>query len=93
MPLIRASVTPATWQVYGKSHADGSPLTKYQFQAMFKQCLAKAGENPKEYGTHSFRIGAATEAARAGVTEAEVQRMGRWKSACFARYIRPDLLK
>ncbi|XP_073413114.1 uncharacterized protein [Dendrobates tinctorius] len=74
------------------SHTDGSPLTKYQFHTIFKKCLQAVGVDPKEYGTHSFRIGAATEAARAGAAEAEVQRLGRWKSACFARYIRPDLL-
>ncbi|XP_077152553.1 uncharacterized protein LOC143816266 isoform X1 [Ranitomeya variabilis] len=75
------------------SHADGSPLTKYQFHTIFNRCLEAVSADPSEYGTHSFRIGAATEAAKAGIPEAEVQRLGRWKSACFARYIRPDLLK
>ncbi|XP_044136651.1 uncharacterized protein LOC122928152 [Bufo gargarizans] len=74
------------------AHADGSPLTKFQFVSVFKSCLALCGADPKEFGTHSFRIGAATEAARAGLPESEIMRIGRWKSACFARYIRPDLL-
>ncbi|XP_040271178.1 uncharacterized protein LOC120986584 isoform X1 [Bufo bufo] len=74
------------------AHADGSPLTKFQFTSVFKSCLELSGMNPREFGTHSFRIGAATEAAKAGLPESEVMRIGRWKSACFARYIRPDLL-
>lgn len=73
-------------------HEDGSPLTKYQFTALFKRSLEVAGVSSKEYGTHSFRIGAATEAARAGLQESEVMRIGRWRSSCYARYIRPELL-
>lgn len=44
---------------------------------------------PKGYLTpHSFRIGAATAAAAAGVSEERIMRMGRWSSAAFRRYIR-----
>ncbi|XP_069599344.1 uncharacterized protein [Ranitomeya imitator] len=74
------------------AHADGSPLTKFQFQSVYLKGLQASGVLPGEYGTHSFRIGVATEAAKAGLPEAEVQRIGRWRSACYARYIRPDLL-
>lgn len=73
-------------------HENGFPLTRYQFQSILKKCLAQVGVSPNDYGTHSFRIGAATEAARAGLTNAEVQRIGRWKSSCFAGYVRPELL-
>ncbi|XP_055340932.1 uncharacterized protein LOC129589976 [Paramacrobiotus metropolitanus] len=40
------------------------------------------------YGTHSFRIGAASTAASHGASEATIQRIGRWKSSCYARYVR-----
>lgn len=73
-------------------HVNGAPVTRFQFQSVFKRCLSALGVCPERYGTHSFRIGAATEAARAGMSNSEVQRIGRWKSACFAGYIRPDLL-
>lgn len=73
-------------------HSDGSPVTRFQFQSVFKRCLMAVGVSPGDFGTHSFRIGAATEAARAGMSNAEVQRIGRWRSACFAGYIRPELL-
>ncbi|KAM4031882.1 LOW QUALITY PROTEIN: uncharacterized protein ACNLHF_019259 [Anomaloglossus baeobatrachus] len=74
------------------SHEDGSPLTKFQFLALFRKCLRSFGLKPTDFGTHSFRIGAATEAARAGLSNSEIQRIGRWRSSCFARYVRPDLL-
>lgn len=73
-------------------HEDGSPVSRFQLQSVLKRCLAHAGVNPVEYGTHSFRIGAATEASRAGLSNSEVQRIGRWRSACFAGYVRPELL-
>ena len=40
--------------------------------------------------SHSFRIGGASEADRAGVTAKTIQAMGRWKSDCFLSYIRLD---
>lgn len=74
-------------------HEDSSPLSRYQFSSVFKRCLSHIGVSPAEYGTHSFRIGAATEAARAGLDNTEVQRIGRWRSSCFASYVRPELLE
>ncbi|XP_069838462.1 uncharacterized protein [Dendropsophus ebraccatus] len=73
-------------------HVDSTPVTQFQFLSVFRRCLSAVGAPPDQFATHSFRIGAATEAARAGLSEAEVQRIGRWRSACFAGYIRPDLL-
>lgn len=73
-------------------HADGCPVTRFQFQSVFKRCLTALGVRSVRSGTHSFRIGAATEAARAGLSKAEVQRIGRCRSSCFAGYIRPELL-
>lgn len=73
-------------------HQDGFPLTRFQFASVFKKCLMAVGENPAEYGTHSFRIGAATEAVRAGLPEGEVMRIGRWQSRSYVGYVRPELL-
>lgn len=73
-------------------HADGSPLTKFQFQSVFKRLLVSLGCNSSEFGTHSFRIGAATEAARLGLSDDVVKRIGRWRSSRFGGYIRPALL-
>ncbi|XP_073511592.1 basic phospholipase A2 sphenotoxin subunit B-like isoform X2 [Phyllobates terribilis] len=60
--------------------------TGYQkYSYTYSHGTITCGNHPKDYGTHSFRIGAATEAARAGLSETEVQRIGRWRSTCLAR--------
>ncbi|XP_040216804.1 uncharacterized protein LOC120946105 [Rana temporaria] len=48
-------------------HENGSPMSRYQFVAVFRKCLGALGLVAKEFSAHSFRIGAATEAARNGL--------------------------
>ncbi|XP_066439217.1 treacle protein-like isoform X1 [Eleutherodactylus coqui] len=73
-------------------HAQGTPLTRFQFSAVFRSSLRAAGLNASEFGTHSFRIGAATMADAHGMKEEDVKRLGRWKSQAYKSYIRPDLV-
>ena len=40
------------------------------------------------YSGHSFRIAAATAAAKLGVIDSMVKVLGRWKSSAFSLYIR-----
>ncbi|XP_075034603.1 uncharacterized protein LOC142096118 [Mixophyes fleayi] len=72
-------------------HEDLSPLTKFQFHAVMCNTLNALGLNSSEFGTHSFRIGAATAAAASGASVTSIQRLGRWKSGCYKSYIRPDV--
>ncbi|KAM3936568.1 uncharacterized protein RB166_008366 [Leptodactylus fuscus] len=72
-------------------HESGFPVTSFQFRSVFNKSLSFLGADPSEYGTHSFRIGAATEASRAGLSVESVQRIGRWRSSCYAGYVRPEL--
>lgn len=74
------------------AHSNGSPVTRFQFTSIFKKCLLVLGLSPAEFGTHSFRIGAATVAEASGLPDDMVKKLGRWKSDCFRRYIRPNLL-
>ncbi len=69
-------------------HIDGQPLTRYQFQAVLRKALQQCGIKADSFGTHSFRIGAATTAALNGVPAEEIKKMGRWRSNAFQSYIR-----
>ncbi|XP_070586874.1 uncharacterized protein [Erythrolamprus reginae] len=70
-------------------HASGDPLTRYQFWAVTTKALARMGLDPKLYGTHSFRIGAASFAAEVGFSPPDIRAVGRWRSTAFRAYIRP----
>ncbi|XP_062836493.1 uncharacterized protein LOC134298886 isoform X1 [Anolis carolinensis] len=74
-------------------HKNGTPLSRYQFMAIFRSALTGLGLPAAEYGGHSFRIGAATTAAVGGVPVDIIKTMGRWKSAAYTSYIRPGLLQ
>ncbi|XP_044160756.1 uncharacterized protein LOC122945678 [Bufo gargarizans] len=73
-------------------HVDGSALSRYQFVAVFRKCLVAAGYPAWEFASHSFRIGAAMEAARWGLGEEAIKRIGRWESRCYRSYVRPHML-
>ena len=69
-------------------HADGAPLLKNQFVGGVRRALAAANLDPSKYSGHSFRIGAATSAAAAGVPDHLIKTLGRWESAAYLLYIR-----
>lgn len=73
-------------------HEDGSSLSRFQFVAIFKRCLLTVGMPASQYNTHSFRVGAATEASRWGLSPEIVKRIGRWESDRFKIYVRPHML-
>ena len=66
----------------------GSPLTKTRFVARVRSALLEVGIPYQNYSGHSFRIGAATAAAQAGLQDSTIQALGRWSSAAFLTYIR-----
>uniref|UniRef100_A0ABM5GF58 Uncharacterized protein isoform X1 n=1 Tax=Pogona vitticeps TaxID=103695 RepID=A0ABM5GF58_9SAUR len=70
-------------------HRDSSPLTKYQFWKLTEEALRKEGAQGQRFGTHSFRIGAASTAAVLGYQPMDIKRIGRWASKSYRRYIRP----
>ena len=73
------------------TYLNGLPLTREKVTAELRTLLPACGvTHPLEYASHSFRIGAATSAAIAGVPEHRIRHMGRWKSDSVLRYIRVD---
>ncbi|OCT58760.1 hypothetical protein XELAEV_18001723mg [Xenopus laevis] len=73
-------------------HADGSSLTKYHFTKVLHDCIVRVGLSPNDYKTHSFRIGAATQASILGFSDMSIQKLGRWSSKRFFSYVRPALV-
>lgn len=66
---------------------NGTPLTRDRFVQEVRGALRVAGVNESAYSGHSFRIGAATAAARAGVPAFIIKLLGRWESEAFQLYV------
>ncbi len=69
---------------------DGSTLSRPRLCHELHRALQSAGLDTSGYSGHRFRIGAATSAARMGLSDSLIQTLGRWKSAAFLSYIRTD---
>ncbi|XP_041461741.1 uncharacterized protein LOC121413047 [Lytechinus variegatus] len=67
---------------------DSSPLTRHKFGQVLKRAITFCGLPVAHFSSHSFRIGAATSAAMAGVPDVCIQNMGRWASNTHRLYIR-----
>jgi hypothetical protein len=50
--------------------------------------MVAIGENPTQFGTHSYRIGGATALFAAGADETVIRTMGRWSSDIYQLYVR-----
>lgn len=64
------------------------PLTKTRFVAKVREALQAVGLPCDKFAGHSFRIGAATTAAKVGVEDSVIRMLGRWNSAAFLSYVR-----
>ena len=67
---------------------DGSPLCRDHLIKEVRSILAAKGLNPAHYSGHSFRIGAATSAAAAGIPDHAIKMLGRWSSSAYTLYLR-----
>lgn len=70
---------------------DGTPLTKATFVEIVRKAVGELGLPEEQFAGHSFRIGAATAAAQAGLEDSTIMTLGRWSSAAFLRYIRTPM--
>ena len=69
--------------------AKGVPLSRAVFTSTVRLLLEKAAvPNIELYSGHSFRIGAATTAAMAGIPDSLIRSAGRWQSDVCLRYMR-----
>ena len=66
----------------------GDPLTRSTLVTYVQAALKIAGISPEAYTGHSFRIGAATTAAKCGIEDSLIQTLGRWKSTAYLAYIK-----
>ncbi len=71
---------------------DGRFLTRDGFVTSLRAVLKEAGYAATDYAGHSFRIGAATTAARCGIQDSLIKTLGR---CAYTQYIRtaPEVLR
>ena len=68
--------------------ADHVSLILHRLTTSLLSILQTIWLDVRKYSTHSFRIGAATSAKDAGISDTHIQILGRWKSNAFKQYIR-----
>ena len=90
--LIRAlfSLYPAPPSAPLFTTINNLPLSYSYLTNKLHSLLSMIGIHPAPFTLHSLRAGAATTAAAAGCTEDQIQKLGRWSSTCYRRYIRPS---
>lgn len=64
------------------------PVTRANFNTQLRHALQFCQLPTDRYKSHSFRIGAATEASRQGLSDSQIRQLGRWQSDAFTSYIR-----
>ena len=64
-----------------------SPLSHTHVTDVLRQLLQQAGYDSHLYSSHSFRIGAVTTSAAAGLPPWLIKTLGRWNSNAYMTYI------
>jgi len=71
--------------------SDGAVLTRSLLVKCVRNLLECAQIPTAGYSGHSFRIGGATDLARAGASDIAIQKAGRWTSDAFRLYVRVNI--
>ena len=66
----------------------GAPLMRNVFISHLKEALTNVGIDLTQFAGHSFCIGAATTAAKRGLSNSPIEQLGCW--AAYQRYIQPS---
>ena len=85
--LHRFPATPASFLFLTPNN---TPISYTYLTNKLHAFLSLVGIHPAPYSLHSLRAGAATTAAATGCSEDQIQKLGRWSSDCYRRYIRPS---
>jgi hypothetical protein len=72
----------------GSPGEERTPLTTRHVLNITKQLMRALGEDPTQFGSHSYRIGGATALFAAGADPTVIRTMGRWSSDCYRLYVR-----
>ena len=64
-----------------------APLSREALVRELRTALQRAGMDPSPYSGHSFRSGAASTAAAAGVQDSLIKILGRWQSSAYQLYV------
>jgi hypothetical protein len=67
--------------------SDGTALSRRHVTERLRAILASAGVDGN-FSSHSFRIGAATSASAAGLSDSMIRTLGRWSSDAYLVYVR-----
>ena len=67
---------------------DGKPLTRAKFSSSIREALQRIGLPYMNFAGQSFRIGVATAAAKVGLEDSTIRKLGQWSSAASMTYIR-----
>ena len=91
--LLRVDPTPvgadATTPLFRQFDAGrAAPLTTRRVREWTTALMLAVGEDPHQFGTHSYRIGGATALFQAGADPLVIRTMGRWSSDCYRLYVR-----
>ena len=73
----------------------GKYITRRDVSSITQQLLRSANLDWERYSSHSYRVGAATAAAAAGLPDHLIKTLGRWRSSAYQGYIRtsPEILR
>ena len=85
LDLVPASPQSAAFSLPSKAKV--RPVTYDEFMKVLRTVIDKAGLNPQEYSTHSFRRGGATYAFKSKVPGELIKTQGDWRSDAYMKYL------
>lgn len=83
IPEARRASTPLF-----RDPATGLAITTEAVRNLVQSLMQRCGEDPREFGSHSLRIGGATALFASGASPTVIRTMGRWSSDLYKLYVR-----